>query len=71
MIDLRDLLDGDYEPRLEFLGDGVDYWDYSLTLTNNSDVCHESSCNASLTELEQLRDNAKRLYQLLEKATGR
>ena len=68
MIDLQDLLDGDYEPNLEFLGDGVDYWDYALTLTHSGDAFHESSCNVTRMQLEQLHLNAKRICKLLESA---
>lgn len=65
MIDLKDLLECDYEPTIEFMGDGVDYWDYALNLTHKGHELHEATLTANKCELEQLRDNVKRLYETL------
>ena len=68
MITLNDLLNTEYHPDIEFQGKTEGGWDYILEFIHNSDTTHELMLNANIGQLEQLRDNAKRIYQLLEHA---
>lgn len=63
-MNFTDLTDTDYTFNCEFAGDACEYWDYDFHVESWDDKYCRS---LSRTEIEQLRDNCKRI---LEVTTG-
>jgi hypothetical protein len=66
-LDFADLTDTDFKFSCYFAGDGVDYWDYDFC-AENYDEKHFRTM--SQYEIEQLRDNCKRILQATDLIHG-
>lgn len=64
MMLLVDLMEVDINFELNFEGDGVDYWDYTLYASVGDEVEWMQSANKS--DLEQLKSNCERILKVLE-----
>lgn len=58
-----DLTDTEYDFKCEFSGDACEYWDYDFSVEQWDD---QYSRNLSRMEIEQLRENCKRILQATE-----
>lgn len=62
-MNLADLCDTTFDFNCNFSGDACEYWDYDLTAKVHD---YEYYRSMSRTEIEQLRDNCKRILQATE-----
>jgi hypothetical protein len=59
-MNFADLTDADYIFNCEFADDACEYWDYDFSIERWDD---KYSRNMSKTEIEQLRNNCKKILQ--------
>jgi len=62
-----DLTDTDFSFRCDFAGDACEYWDYDFSIERCDD---RYSRNLSRMEIEQLRENCKRILEATEGCQG-
>lgn len=60
-MNITDLSDTEVRFDCEFSGDGVDYFDYHFSALVHGET--EYQAEMSRTEIEQLRDNCKRILE--------
>lgn len=66
-MNFADLTDTDFKFNCEFSGDGCDYWDYDFSITYGDE---KYSRDMSSSEIEQLRENCKRILQVTSEFQG-
>lgn len=66
-LNFADLTDTNFKFTCDFAGDGVEYWDYDFCAEIH-DEKHFRSMSAC--EIEQLRDNCKRILQATDSTQG-
>ncbi len=62
---MQDLLYEDIDVDLDFAGDGVDYFDYTLYTRSENTTCRTT---ITIVEIEQLRENCKKILEAIKGA---
>ena len=69
-MNITDLAQTSVTANIEFSGDGVDYWDHTLEITNNVTGEREYIQELSTDEVCQLQDNLEAILMEINRYIG-